>query len=167
MKLNNKGFTLIEVLAVIVIIALLTGITVPSVINSMNASKENAYKIMVSNINTASIELFEEIYYSNGTVELYKYDDNGNITSELINIDGGEITINLQTLVSNGYLTGNSSEETSRKVILNPRDSENIGYCEITINREIEEDTSKVIYTITSNGESNCPTNNDYINGVN
>ena len=40
-NLNNKGFTLIEVLAVIVILSILMAIMVPSVGNIMKKNKED------------------------------------------------------------------------------------------------------------------------------
>lgn len=166
MKLNSKGFTLIEVLAVIVIIGLLAGVSIPTVLKSINSGKESAYKVMVSNIVIASKELFEELSYSEGVVDIYKYDDLGNLSGELVGFEpDGSIEVNLQTLVSNGYLTGTSSEGKTSKVIVDPRNNEDIGYCMITIIRVIDENT-KITYTVKSNDESGCPSNDDYQNGV-
>ena len=39
-KLNRKGFTLIELLAIIVILAIIMVVTIPTVINSMDNTKE-------------------------------------------------------------------------------------------------------------------------------
>ena len=41
-KLNRKGFTLVELLAVIIILAIVVGITIPSISNIINSSKNNA-----------------------------------------------------------------------------------------------------------------------------
>ena len=41
-KLNRKGFTLIELLAVVVILAVILVITIPSVLDTMNTSKQNS-----------------------------------------------------------------------------------------------------------------------------
>ena len=67
-KLNNKGFTLIEVLAVIAIIAVLGLIAVPNVLSSISTSKESSYKVIVGNIKTASVTLFEEVE-NNGSID--------------------------------------------------------------------------------------------------
>ena len=42
--MNKKGFTLVELLAVIALLALLTGIAVPNVISTINNNKKNRYK---------------------------------------------------------------------------------------------------------------------------
>ena len=62
-KLNNiggvkikkkKGFTLVELLAVIVILAILVLLAVPSVLKMMNGSKDNAFRIESENIGQAA-----------------------------------------------------------------------------------------------------------------
>ena len=44
MKLNKRGFTLIELIASMVILAMLMVITVPNVIGILAQQKKNAYK---------------------------------------------------------------------------------------------------------------------------
>ena len=41
--MNKKGFTLVELLAVIALLALLTGIAVPNVISTINNNKKNTF----------------------------------------------------------------------------------------------------------------------------
>ena len=43
MKLNSKGFTLVELLAVIVIIAILGIIAIPGVMSNINDSRDASY----------------------------------------------------------------------------------------------------------------------------
>ena len=47
MKLNNKGFTLIEVISVVLIIALLAGFVIPSVFGYFDTSKEKSEEIFI------------------------------------------------------------------------------------------------------------------------
>jgi prepilin-type N-terminal cleavage/methylation domain-containing protein len=51
---NKKGFTLVELLAVIVVLAIIMIIAVPSVLDSMNSAKKSAFQIYAQKVlNTA------------------------------------------------------------------------------------------------------------------
>ena len=162
MKLNNKGFTLVEVLAVVVILGVIGGIATSSVISSINSSKEASYKIMVNNIVIASENLYKEVEFDN---TLYKYEQRGK-TNNKITIDTAtnSINTNLQTLVSNGFLTGNENTEQTgsnknKRCIKNPKTKEDIGTCNITI----QKGNKKYIITQKTTNP-NCPTDTDYDN---
>lgn len=43
-KLNRKGFTLVELLAVIIILAIVVGITIPAVLTTTQKAKEKAFQ---------------------------------------------------------------------------------------------------------------------------
>lgn len=64
MKKNRKGFTLVELLAVIVIISILVGLVVSSVSKYKNKAEEKEKKILRQNIisifNNYRIEMLEE-----------------------------------------------------------------------------------------------------------
>lgn len=62
-KLNNKGYTLIELMAVVVILSVLTAIMVPSVNYLINMNKENNYKDLKSNLIHATKVLFSDYRY--------------------------------------------------------------------------------------------------------
>lgn len=84
----KKGFTLIEILAVIVIIGVLAIITIPAVINNIERSQEVAYENLVNNI-----EQTTQLYIRNN-----KDDIDGIYTA------GNIITITLQDLVDSESL---------------------------------------------------------------
>lgn len=52
--MNNKGFTLVELLTVIIVLAAISLVIVPAVNNSLNNSNEQAYKVQISNIENAA-----------------------------------------------------------------------------------------------------------------
>lgn len=82
-RVNNKGFTLIEMLVVVAIIAIVGIIATPSVLSMIRSSKDSSYNTLVGNIKTAAIELYQEKDYM-GT-NIYKYDNNGR-TGDKVNI---------------------------------------------------------------------------------
>jgi len=173
MKLNSKGFTLVELIATIAIITLLTIIVAPSVISSLNSGKNKSYEILVANIVTASQELYEEIY-SNDLLgvsdksELFHYNSSGTLETpkRKIVINNNSITVNLQTLVNNGFLSGTNKD--GKKIITNPKeDNTNIGDCEIKIIRK-STTAGKVTYVVeAADGSATyCPKTEDYKKGV-
>lgn len=158
MNLNNKGFTLVEVLAVIAIIAILGTIAIPGVLSVINTGKKSSYNIMISNIVTASQSLYEELEF--GSI-LYNYDNNGK--GEELEITDQEVTINLQTLVSNGFLKGTNNDNMevnkNRKILLNPDTKVDIGECKILVRKIINND-DKTEYKVVSSPletDSKCP----------
>lgn len=92
--MNKKGFTLIEVLAVLLILSIIALITTPIIINVINNSKENAF---IQDVNSLvdSIRTYQaENNYEEVTVD-YTTGENTN----LLELDGdlpdaGQITIN-------------------------------------------------------------------------
>ena len=50
--MNNKGFTLVEMLAVVVILAIISGIAVNGVLSYINTSKKKSEEIFVQNLET-------------------------------------------------------------------------------------------------------------------
>ena len=63
MKLNNKGFTLVEVLAVVVILAILTSIAVPTVGRLITRNREEGYEKLKTNIMMAAKNYFSDYRY--------------------------------------------------------------------------------------------------------
>lgn len=168
-KLNNKGFTLVEVIAVVVLIAVLGMIAVPNILGTINKSKESSYDILVEDIVIASQQLFEEIEYNNSKIK--KYDSGGKTNEDIsINIDEDSqkyITVNLQTLVSNGLLAGSNNPDEgagNKKIVVNPKDKKDIGECEIKITKIVDSDYKTSYKILTDDGANggSCPTEADY-----
>ncbi len=162
-QLGRKGFTLVEVLAVISLIALLGLIAAPNVINTIKNSKQGSYNVMVNDIKTAGEELYTELDYAGSS--LYDYNIDGS-KGGLLKISSNSVTVTLQGLVSNGFLRGanNPNKDGSNKnskVILNSKTDADIGACQIIITKTKTNNITS--YVITSNSsDENCPTTEEY-----
>ena len=64
MKRKNKGFTLVELLALIVILALIALIATPIILNVINDAKKQAAK---DSFNDAKKQAAKDSFYENGT----------------------------------------------------------------------------------------------------
>lgn len=62
-KMNNKGFTLVEVIAVVVILSTLMAIMVPSVNYLIKKNKENNYQEIQNSLIQATKTLFSDYRY--------------------------------------------------------------------------------------------------------
>lgn len=171
--LNSKGFTLVEVLAVIVIITILGMIVIPSGLSIINSSNNTSYDILVKDITIAGIQLYEEIDYMNNT--LYHYNADGNTDTRIIigkdlngnNVSTNSLEVNLQTLISNGLLTGNNnpnkSSNKNNKIIINPITKKDIGECKIIIVKVIDENFNASYRVINNSTDNfNCPLDSEY-----
>lgn len=161
MKIDNKGFTLVEVLAVVVIIGILGGLTAKGVLSSINTGKEASYKLMINSIVTASQTLYEELEYGGSKILEYSYSNNKvEKTGTKVEVNDKSINTNLQTLVSNGFLSGSSGftdeDESGNKYLIDPKSKENIGICKIKITKTNYH--NKIIYKVEKNDTVNkCP----------
>ncbi len=102
---NKKGFTLIEILCVIVIIGILSVIATVSIVNLSSKSKNNLY--------CAKIELIENIAESYGI----KYELELNNSNELYN-GYKSLKIKVNTLVMAGKLEPDKGND-----VINPKDN--------------------------------------------
>lgn len=102
---NKKGFTLIEILCVIVIIGILSVIATVSIVNLSSKSKNNLY--------CAKIELIENIAESYGI----KYELELNNSNELYN-GYKSLKIKVNTLVDAGKLEPDKGND-----VINPKDN--------------------------------------------
>lgn len=135
--MNNKGFTLVELLATIVILALVLSIGSFSIITIIKNAKEKNYNSLIDNIKDASELYYQECKYANNSG--IACNSNGNIT--------------LGELVRYGYLKGNNQAEDNTYTIVNPMNNNDISNCVIAVNY----DNGKVNVTAV-NTSGGCPT---------
>ncbi len=125
--MNNKGFTLVELLAVIVILAIIVSIAVPSTISISKKIKGNLFCEKVNSIvNAASLygedykETFEEgVYYVNEKTCVDKKGKQYKVEGGSFNAQG----IQVKDLLNKGYLKKEKAEEGN---VVDPRTNENM-----------------------------------------
>lgn len=145
-KLNKKGFTLVELIATIVLLALVMGIGSYAITNVIKSSKEKDYELLITNIKSGVEAYYQEC----------KYSDGGYVDCPLI--DGeGYYSIKLGALVEYGYLKGNSTISSGvnkdKFTLVNPSDNADISECLI----KYKYDSGKMKIITSSTGDS-CPT---------
>ena len=110
MKKNNKGFTLIELLAVIVILIAIMLVAIPSIMSSMERSKDKQYEA-VKSIIEAKAELYvsdhKNDFKTTNTVTVETLKNEGLLTEkDLMDPRNNNIIIN-------GYVTVTVTQSTS------------------------------------------------------
>ena len=112
-KLNRKGFTLVELQAVIIILAVVVGITIPTILTTTANAKKKAFETAAA----TAADWFDRQYqsYLIGNPDLSQYDDmfvelfidNTNKTAKLIEV----VKIEATELIQNaGLSTDNVSK---------------------------------------------------------
>ena len=141
-KLNKKGFTLVELIATIVVLSIVVSIGSYSITNIIKNAKEKDYNLLINNIKDAAETYYQECKYSDNT---------GNNTGIDCNIDP-----TLKDLITYGYLKGNGTDDKKMN-ITNPKDDNDISDCKISINYENNHIKIKTI-----SGPSSCPKEEEY-----
>lgn len=139
--MNRKGFTLIEVLAVILIISIIGVLIAPGILDSLNDVKKTSCESLIKNIASAAESYYTECEY--GDLSEDKYGE------YKCSISNNTITISLGTLANTGFLKVSDIDANEKKIVLNPKTKENISNCNITIKKEVSADF-KVTYTVTN-----------------
>ena len=132
--MNNKGFTLIELIASIILLSIVMSITTVSVVGYINSSREKSYDLLISNIKVAAQEYFEEC-------ENYKImddeDDNATFTCS---ITDNPINITIGELLQYGFLSSSATDSDGNKIVENPKTNESINECKLIVEKEIGSD---------------------------
>lgn len=111
--LNNKGFTLVEVLAVVVILSILVAIMVPSVNYLIEENRENNYESLKKSIVSAA-----RIYVSDNRYDIAidgtcsEEDKKNGAKKDVKKIGDNDLTenkISLRTLIDTGDLQGDKN----------------------------------------------------------
>lgn len=95
--MKKRGFTLVELLAVIIVLGLISVIVVPTVTNSIRNYRKDLYEVQISNIEDAA-----RVWGSDNIVKLPK------TTNETL-------VITLSDLQSGGYIDGDVKDPRNKK----------------------------------------------------
>lgn len=117
-KLNRKGFTLVELLAVIIILAIVVGITIPAVLTTTTNARKKAFKTAAD----SAADWFDRQYamYAIGDATTYPTDANFNtvcVTSSCISADGKTASVLTKEAIiaaglkSTNIVVGNAKSE--------------------------------------------------------
>lgn len=118
--MDNKGFTLIELIVTIVVLALITSIGTYSITQILKGAKDKDYELLITNIKSGA-----ELYYQE-----CKYAYTGSITcptaKNVNGIDYYETT--LSNLVKYGFVEANNTDNAT---LVNTKDNKSIMNCKI------------------------------------
>ena len=160
--MNKKGFTLIELLAVIVVLGVVLLLAMPSILDSINASRDSSYKILIGNIKTAAETYYQECEYGD-------LSDKNKYGVYACTIDNNTITTTIGALANTGILKV-PADDSGDLIVKDPRNKEDntkddnkdkgLNYCKIKIEKSVDK-KFKVTYKITSLSKCPCPINDN------
>ena len=127
--MKQKAFTLIELLAVIVILALIALVVFPAINNVLSDSKKDAYKSQINIIEKAAKE-----YYLEHINELP---------------ENGCNSVEISELISQGYIASDDLEEGN--IIIDPRTDK-----QLTGVVEVRDEKNQYSYTFRGSNEEVC-----------
>lgn len=129
--MKKKGFTIVEILGVIVVLAVIMALLIPNITNSSAKAKNKLYETKISMLEKAAVLYAQDNYSS--LIE----DSLNNIVTKTITSDA---------LIGSGYYVEDSNGGELREKLIDPRTNEPmVVNIQITINRETKKITAKVI----------------------
>jgi prepilin-type N-terminal cleavage/methylation domain-containing protein len=107
--MKEEGFTLIEVLAVLILLTILAVITVPIILGIIDDSKMNAFKASSYGIIQSAKNIYIETLYAGDTPEniVFTYTagvESSEPTGKKLNYDGGNPTSGQVSLTNGGQI---------------------------------------------------------------
>lgn len=104
---NKKGFTLVELIALLGVIAIMLLLAAPSLVNQIETTRESNYKNFVSDLCLAA-----ESYLNHSDVE----------GSTDLEAKGDSIEISVEDLIASGYVKNNlTNPKTDKKLTASDR----------------------------------------------
>ncbi len=106
--MKKQGFTLVELLAAIVILGLIVTIVYPVIISTIHSSEKKAHDSQVKIVEEAI-----KLYYLEHVSELKDLDENGEVagcTGDFVNALNSS-PVSIDTLVEQGYISDNELRE--------------------------------------------------------
>lgn len=153
-KLNRNGFTLIELIGVIVLLAIIMGVGLYSIVPILRDTDDKEYELLVENINSSLEEYYMECKYGDADTGM-----------ECDNFFDENIGVSLGNLVKYGFLKGNATTTTGGLGLINPKTEKSIYNCKVYIEYE---DKQLKVYTIDNpidypnDYKTRCPNECDY-----
>ena len=99
--MNNKGFTLIEVLAVLVLVSVVTIVVIQNISSSMSLGRNEAYRLMKNNIISAGYHYIDECTL--GTIHCdFSFEKNNTFKARVLEESG--YFGNLKSPIDGAYL---------------------------------------------------------------
>lgn len=144
--MNKKGLTLVELLAVIVVLAVVALIVTPNVLSSMTKSKQRMFDTQLDNIKTAAKNWAADTLYDRHCLICVPEDNLTNVDCtnggdgcvEAPKDSGRSIQVYLATLIDEGYAEDD---------LQNPKTEKPFSRC-LQVEITIDVDTGDYIYTI-------------------
>ena len=155
---DKKGFTLIELIATIVILGIVASLGAISITSVITNSKEKNRTLLLENIKTAAENFYNDCKYM---------DPNKIVIDDLSTTADGNLCqfqrqslplVQLSTLVNKGLLSSNKTRDnTGTGKLFDPKTNEDISDCTINI---LYQDGKIVIST--SDSRTKCPSSSDF-----